>query len=341
MPRKATDAPRRALEVTLAGVRYFQALRPDELVRVAAMFQLRSLAKGAELVLGPGDDAEMVLVVTGTALLELPDDRRRLHPGDRYGDLSLDTPELRPARFEARLRPVTLALLDRAGVERVMREFPAVAVPLCEEIAADLRWKSDLLRDLEVIHQEGLADEQRRLALASRKRKLASRRRGVIRAATRTLWRRLVLERASEPIFWVFTGFLVALLGARMVVRTILTFNLQKKLVALITSPDGLNPIHVHHFNYGILLVVLVGIVALFPKGRRFLRFLGFAFGAGLGLIVDEFALLWHLHPDYYQRESYVAIVVSVLVLTQLIYFRSFYLGLVRRLSEVAHKWRG
>jgi hypothetical protein len=340
VPRNATDDPRRALEVTLAGVRYFKALRPDEIVDVATLFELRPLAIGEELVLGPDDDTEMVLVVTGTARLELPDDHRRLHPGDRYGDLSLDTHELRPAKFHAKLRPVTLALLDRAGVERVMREFPAVAVPLCEEIAADMRWKSDLLRDLEVIHQEGLDDEQRRLALASRKRKLASRRRGVIRAATRTLWRRLVLERANEPIFWVFTGFLVALLGARMVVRTILTFNLQKKLFALIPSPEGLNPLHVHHFNYGILLVVLVGTIALFPKGRRFLRFLGFAFGAGLGLIVDEFALLWKLHPDYYQRESYVAIVISVLVLTQLIYFRSFYLGLVRRLSEVAHKWR-
>jgi hypothetical protein len=96
----------------------------------------------------------------------------------------------------------------------------------------------------------------------------------------------------------------------------------------------------VHHFNYGILLVVIVGIVALFPKTRRYLRFLGFALGAGLGLIVDEFALLWHLHPDYYQRESYYAIIVSLLVLTQLIYFRSFYLGLFRRLGEVAHRWR-
>jgi hypothetical protein len=340
VPRKPIDEARPALEVTLAGVRYFKALRPDEIVRAAAMFRLHHLAKGEELVLDQDDDTEMVLVVTGTCFLELPDDHRRLHPGDRYGDLSLDTRELRPARFQAKLRPATLALLDRAGVERVMKEFPAVAVPLCEEIAADLRWKSDLVRDLEAIHQEGLADEQRRLALASRKRKLAGRRHGVIRAATRTLWRRLVLDRAQEPIFWVFTGFLVALLGARMVVKTIITFQLQKKLFALITSPDGLNPVHVHHFNYGILLVVIVGVIALFPKGRRYLRFLAFAFGAGLGLIVDEFALLWHLHPDYYQRESYIAIVVSILVLTQIIYFRSFYLGLVRRLSEVVHRWR-
>jgi hypothetical protein len=153
VPRKATDDPRRALEVTLAGVRYFRALRPDEIVRVATMFQLRPLTGDEELVLGPDDDTEMVLTVTGSVFLELPDDRRRLHPGDRYGDLSLDTHELRPAKFRARHGPATLALLDRAGVERIMREYPAVAIPLCEEIAADMRWKSDLLRDLEVIHQ--------------------------------------------------------------------------------------------------------------------------------------------------------------------------------------------
>ncbi|HEY3353995.1 MAG TPA: hypothetical protein VGQ83_12155 [Polyangia bacterium] len=328
--------------MAISGLPYFQALRPDEIVRVADIFAQHAIAGGDEVIIGPDDPVELALVVTGTVTLELPGERRRLYPGDRYGDLSVDTHEARPARLTADVhgRPAEVALLDRDGLARILDEFPATALPLCEEIAGELKWKNDLLRDLEVIHQEGLADRQRESVLASRRRKLKRRRRHVIRAASRALFRRLVLERGKEPAFWVLTGFLVALATARTVVRTIITFNLQKKLFALIPSPGGLNPVHVHHFNYGIALVVIVGVLVLLPRGRRMLRLLGFAFGAGLGLIVDEFALLWHLHPDYYQRASYIAIVVSALGLMQIIYFRAFYLGVARRIAHRVQTWR-
>jgi hypothetical protein len=330
----------RALEIAVSGLTYFHALRPDEIVRVAHLFELRPLGPGEELVIAADDPVEMALVARGMVMLELGGDRRRLYSGDRYGDLSTDTRELRPARLRAARRPALIGLLHTAGLRQILAELPAVALPLCEEIAGELKWKNDLLRDLEIIHREGLADDQRKGALAGRQRKLARRRVGVIRAASRALWRRLVVERDKEPAFWVLTGFLAALATARALVKTIIAFGLQKKLFALIPSAGGLNPVHVHHFNYGIVLVVAVGMVALLPAGRRWLRLLGFAFGVGLGLIVDEFALLLHLDPNYYQRSSYVAIVVAALVLTQLIYFRGLYLGLLRRVGERVRAWR-
>jgi hypothetical protein len=346
LPGLKYDAPerplsnRRALETAVSGLAYFRALRPDEIARVTVHFRLVELQAGEDLVIGPDDPVELALVCSGSVLLAAPGEHRRMFQGDRYGDLSLDTRELRPARLTARRNGTLVGLLDGDGLTRILGEFPIAALPLCQEIASELKWKTDLLRDLEMIHREGLAGTQRERALASRRHKLKRRRRGVIRAASRVLWRRLVLERDQEPAFWVLTGFLVALAGARTVVKTILTFNLQKTLFALIPSPGGLNPVHVHHFNYGIALMVLAGIAALLPAGRRVLRLLAFAFGAGLGLVLDEFALLWNLHPDYYQRESYVAIVVALIVLTQVIYFRSFYLGLLRRIAERVAPWR-
>jgi hypothetical protein len=336
---KAPLDAQRELEVVISGLPYFRALRPDEIVRIAHLFQLRWLDPGEALTLEADDPVEMVTVVAGPVWLELARHRRRLFRGDRYGDLSTDTRELRPARLLAGRRRALVALCDRAALDRILDEFPATAVPLCEEIAASLKWKNDLIRDLEIIHREGLPDDQRRAALASRERKLGRRRRDVVRAASRALWRHLVLDRDREPAFWVLTGFLLALATARTLVGFILRFNLQGKLFALIPSAGGLNPVHVHHFNYGIALVVISGVFALVPATRRRLRLVAFAFGVGLGLIVDEFALLLHLDPDYYQRASYVAIILATLVLLQLIYFRNLYLGLVRRLAEKIRSW--
>ena len=88
---------------------------------------------------------------------------------------------------------------------------------------------------------------------------------------------------------------------------------------------------HVHHFNYGMILVGLSGLAALFPFGRRALRLLAFTFGVGLGLIFDEFALIWNLNPEYAQSLSLIAAAIAATVLVQVTYFRTFWMALARR----------
>jgi hypothetical protein len=113
-------------------------------------------------------------------------------------------------------------------------------------------------------------------------------------------------------------------------VAVIIKNGLQKHLFALIGGKAG-NPIHVHHFNYGLVLVSLVGVLSLMPRPRRLLRRLAFVFGFGIGLIVDEFALLWNLNPDYYQPESRLAAGLVILAILQVVYFRAFWMGLLWR----------
>ena len=88
---------------------------------------------------------------------------------------------------------------------------------------------------------------------------------------------------------------------------------------------------HVHHFNYGLVLIGASGLAALFPFGRRALRGLAFVFGAGAGLIFDEFALFWNLNPEYAQSLSLEACGVAAAVLVQLVYFRTFWTAVARR----------
>jgi hypothetical protein len=69
---------------------------------------------------------------------------------------------------------------------------------------------------------------------------------------------------------------------------------------------------HVHHLNYGIFLLSVVGAVLLFappPTGRR-LDAVAILYGVGLALTFDEFGMWLHLGGSYWQRASFDAITV-------------------------------
>jgi hypothetical protein len=129
----------------------------------------------------------------------------------------------------------------------------------------------------------------------------------------------------------MLSGFIVSMSGARLVVALILKYHLEKQLFALVPGHDP-NPMHVHHFNYGLVLIGVSGLAALFPFGRRALRVLAFAFGVGCGLVFDEFALFWNLNPEYAQSLSLIAAAIMVSVLLQLTYFGRFWAAVARRL---------
>jgi len=128
----------------------------------------------------------------------------------------------------------------------------------------------------------------------------------------------------------MLVGFLASLGGARLVVHLILKYHLESRLFALVPGPDP-NPMHVHHFNYGLILIALSGVLALRPRGRRALRALSLVFGLGAGLVFDEFALFWRLDPEYSQELSVIAAGIAAAVLLQLVYFRRFWGALARR----------
>ena len=68
---------------------------------------------------------------------------------------------------------------------------------------------------------------------------------------------------------------------------------------------------HVHHLNYGICLLSLVGLLLLLlrPKASG-LYFSTLAYGVGLALTFDEFGMWLHLGGSYWQRASVDAVIV-------------------------------
>lgn len=97
----------------------------------------------------------------------------------------------------------------------------------------------------------------------------------------------------------------------------ILTFVSTRILVFLIMSrivPDfyvHVKGTHIHHLNYGILLLSAVCGYLLFrrPAGRR-LEAAAILYGIGMGLTFDEFGMWIHLGGSYWQRASWDAVTV-------------------------------
>ena len=320
------------LEGVLGNVAIFEQLRPDEIGRIARRCEVVSLApgqrhgdaaSGARLVVVVRGEVEVCASERGGAL------RARMAPGDRFGTSSLVTGEGPPFTVVAR-GPAAIAVLDRAAFTAVLGEFPAVAVPLARELASEVAVRDDFLRQLLELHHAGLPVQELRAAI--REREAAQHRRGarVARSSTRGLFHRLVVEKGAEPPFWMLIGFLASLGGARLVVHLILKYHLESRLFALVPGTDP-NPMHVHHFNYGLILVAAAGLAALRPLGRRALRALALVFGLGAGLVFDEFALFWRLDPEYSQELSVIAAGMAAAVLLQLVYFRAFWRAVGRR----------
>lgn len=136
----------------------------------------------------------------------------------------------------------------------------------------------------------------------------------------------LFLSKRKELPFIILAAFLVTFSVSRLVVRLIYAGILPNMFLFVADSTTG-EPIHVHHMNYGIILLSIIGFIAIaYPKViSRFPHIAGISYGTALGLIFDEFALFFLLEDDYYHRLSYDAVIVISLILSLTIYFPPFF----------------
>jgi hypothetical protein len=129
-------------------------------------------------------------------------------------------------------------------------------------------------------------------------------------------------------------------LARRVLFAFVLTFIASRTLVFLIMSRRvpllylRVRGAHVHHLNYGILLLTGVGGYLLFAKPLAgSWRRAAFLYGVGLALTFDEFGMWLHLGGSYWQRASVDAVVVIACVLAILGFARS--IGRI----EARHRW--
>lgn len=109
-------------------------------------------------------------------------------------------------------------------------------------------------------------------------------------------------------------------------VTFVLTFIVARATV-LLTATDWfpnvhvqVGDIHVHHLNFGILILTVVGGYLLFVRpAHRGLGTAAVLYGVGLGLTFDEFGMWLHLEDTYWQRASFDAVVLIAALLGLLV----------------------
>jgi hypothetical protein len=148
-----------------------------------------------------------------------------------------------------------------------------------------------------------------------------------ILASLRGRYEALMTRRRSGANSAVQPGIIGTQHVARVVLVTFLfTFVVSRMLVYLIMSrrlPDlfvHVGGTHIHHLNYGIVLLAGVGGYLLFGGSAvRPGAVIAVLYGVGLALTFDEFGMWLHLNDEYWQRASFDAVVVITAVLSLLV----------------------
>jgi hypothetical protein len=141
-------------------------------------------------------------------------------------------------------------------------------------------------------------------------------------------WRHLRPKTGKEIPFLILISFLTMFVISRLWVNFFPNLTLE------------VHGTHVHHFAYGIVLLIIIGYILLTqPRSPKTRLKLSILYGIALGLAFDEFAMWIQLEEVYYDRATYDAIVIITAILLNLVYFEDFWKkwgyrlgGLVKRL---------
>jgi len=111
-----------------------------------------------------------------------------------------------------------------------------------------------------------------------------------------------IYDQGREPILFLFLAFII-------------TFSLTRLYTRLARvrgwGSGNVGGVHVHHVVPGIVLMAAAGICAFTPWGDDPIprAILAIFFGAGTALVLDEFALVFHLKDVYWTDEGQSSIV--------------------------------
>ncbi|QGX08785.1 hypothetical protein EEW87_17110 [Janibacter melonis] len=119
-------------------------------------------------------------------------------------------------------------------------------------------------------------------------------------------WAHVDPARRGLVLAWV--GFTLTFALARLVTGVI-------KIGDQDTGDVVVGGVHLHHYLWGIAIVVAVAIYGLVDRSARTRSVMGAALGVGVALIVDEIALLVTLEDVYWTSEGWSSVAVAVIII--------------------------
>ena len=143
------------------------------------------------------------------------------------------------------------------------------------------------------------------------------------------LWRKDVRDLGNEPRIFGSAAFLATFVATRIVTHFL-----------LVTSGGGgivVGSLHIHHMVFGLVLVLVAGMLDIVDAARRTRAAL---FGIGTALVLDEFALILNLADVYWApqgRESIDAVVIFAAALVVVVLGGGFWRAAWRELMRGEH----
>ena len=100
------------------------------------------------------------------------------------------------------------------------------------------------------------------------------------------------------------------------------TFLIARSITTLLRRRQTVGPFrsvrvgrrHIHHFVPGIVIAFVSGAAAIVTRDEDLERWLAIPFGAGMGLTMDESALLLELDDVYWSEEGVVSVQITMAV---------------------------
>ncbi|GGS59918.1 hypothetical protein GCM10010156_18100 [Planobispora rosea] len=126
-----------------------------------------------------------------------------------------------------------------------------------------------------------------------------------------------IMETGRLPLFCFFVALILAFVFTRINVRLI------RARIGWFRNVN-IGEMHIHHVVFGVVLLLLAGVAGLLVSGvsQTWYAVTAAVFGVGAALVLDEFALILHLHDVYWEEEGrtsvdavFVAIAVTGLLL--------------------------
>lgn len=118
------------------------------------------------------------------------------------------------------------------------------------------------------------------------------------------------LQKNSHLAWLSFISYTLTLAFSRLIV-----FLIEQDLDIPFLQYNIVKGYHIHHFTYGILILITVAFISIFLRVAKRSYWLYIFFGIALGLIFDEFGIWLKLDPQYNQLISYIAASIVGLIL--------------------------
>lgn len=143
-----------------------------------------------------------------------------------------------------------------------------------------------------------------------------------------------ILSRRKEIPFIIFFAFLITFVIARAAAYSI-HYNVVPEFLFFVKTVY-IKGYHIHHFNFGIILLAIAGFLSLIDSLRSHIRKIAILYGIGLALIMDEFGILVTFEKDFYwTRRSFDAVILTALILLNIVFFGRFWKVMGGKIKKV------